>query len=233
MSEENLGLDSQDAVVEEKMLPVSRVNELVASAKAKGREQTRAELDALKQEIESLKQQRAPGIGGMEARTPSVDDIYSEVHSRLQSELQQQREAQEQEMLEREAQEVATRFKQKMGMGKEHFADFDEVMSDFNVGAFPELVFLATQHENTPQIMYELAKNPNKLATLDYMIKRDPVGAQKMIGSLSKSIQSNDDALAQAKTSPDPLNRLKPSTVGADNGSKTIRDLRKQSYLRG
>ena len=236
MTDENLNSGEQVTLSPEAeaMLPVSKVNELVGSARVKGRESAAREIENLRQEIESLKSQpqtSSSGIGGM----PGVDmnHVYEEVHGRLQKELQAQQEAQQHAAMEKEAQEIAGQFVNKMGAGKEHFEDFDEVMKDFSPGAFPQVVYLATQVENTPQVMYELAKNPHKLATLDYLVNKDPRAAQAMIAKLSKSIQTNSEAVANAQVSPDPLDRLKPSTVGTASGSKTIRDLRRMPHLRG
>jgi hypothetical protein len=81
--------------------------------------------------------------------------------------------------------------------------------------------------------MYELQKNPHKLAQIDMMAKTDPDMAREMMQNLSKSISENKQAMQSNPGVKEPLSRLKSSTVGADTGIKSLRDLKKSPLLRG
>lgn len=228
-----------EQVVEEKTLPVSRVNEIVKREKLEAAEKARQEVQAeyakkmeeLQAQQMQAQQSQAPSMGGM----PGVDaeSIKKQVMDQLMAEARQQQEAYQQEQHQKEMERVAGNFFTKMGAGKEMYPDFEEVTGTFNPSSFPQLVFLAAEMENTPDIMYELAKNPQKLATIDYLAQRDPMAAKSMLGKLSDSITQNKQAAENMKSANAPLSRLKSSTVGADNGVMGLSDLKKAPWLRG
>ena len=137
------------------------------------------------------------------------------------------------EQLEQEVNQVATQYFGKMAQGKDLFEDFEAITADFNPAEFPQLVFLANQMDNTPAIIYELRKNPSKLAYLDRLVEKSPSMARSELGKLSESIKRNDDAKSQLQEAQNPLDRLKPSPTGTDNGVKSIRDFKSSPLLRG
>lgn len=198
----------------EKMLPASRVEELVKKAKLKGRDSLQEELEALKAENASLKQ---ASMGGMPVPV-DPEQIANQVISRLRQEAQESSEARAAEELKREAAKVAQDYHSKMAAGKDAFEDFDKVMGDFNPSAFPNLVYLASQMDNTPQVMYELMQNPSKWATLAVLSERDPDAAKNMMMRISTSIKANEQAKAQEKEVAPPLGRLSSSPTGQDSG---------------
>jgi transposase len=139
----------------------------------------------------------------------------------------------ETDQLEQEVQQVAQQYFGKMAQGKDMFEDFEAITADFNPAEFPQLVFLANQMDNTPAIIYELRKNPGKLADLAVLVEKSPNMARSELNKLSESIKRNDEAKRTLQEAQDPLSRLKPSPVGTDNGTKTVRDFKGASYLRG
>jgi hypothetical protein len=209
----------------EKMLPVSRVEELVKKAKLKGRDSMQAELDALKAENAQLK--NGGSMGGMAVAAPvDHETIKQQVLNDLREQMQQANTQRAQEELEKEANRIADSYKAKMSRGKDTYEDFDTVMADFNPQAFPNLVFLADQVDNTDAVMYELMNNPSKWATLAVLSERDPNAAQSMISKISASIKANQQAKADEKNVPAPLGRMSSSTTGQDNGTLSMRDLK-------
>lgn len=210
----------------EKTLPVSRVEELVKKAKLKGRDSMTAELEALKAENAALKNS-AGSMGGMQ-NPIDKEAIKNEVLEQLRQEYTNASEKRAQEELDKEAQRVAQNYHARMDTGKESFEDFDDVMADFNPAAFPNLVYLAQEVDNTPAVMYELMKNPSKLAAVTIMSERDPRAAQNMIAKISASIKANEQAKAEEKDVAPPLARLSSSPTGQDSGKpSTVRDFKK------
>lgn len=224
----------------EKMLPASRVNELVQKVKRDGARKMQEQLDAAKQQIEQLQsqqgQQQAP-VQQSPTHTPqgqSVDaeQIQQQVMQMMQQKMQEDEAKRQREQLEKEVNDVAQQYFGKLAQGREAYEDFDAVTADFDPAAFPQLVYLATQADNTAAIIYELQKNPAKLASLSVMVDKSPAQARKMIAQLSESIKTNDDAKRNLQQAQDPLNRLKPSPVGTDSGTKTVRDFKAANYLK-
>jgi hypothetical protein len=106
-------------------------------------------------------------------------------------------------------------------------------MGDFVPQAFPQLVYLAAQEENTPAIMYELAKNPMKLASLQTLAQTHPALAEKEMKKLALSISQNQQAVQGNVAAQPPLSRLKSSqNNGVDSGKMSVADFKNASWLR-
>jgi hypothetical protein len=232
----------------EKMLPASQVNELVKRAKRKGEQKMQEQLDAAKQQIEQLQAQQAQQGLQNTAQTGSpqppqqqqgqqqgvdTQQVMQQVMQQLQQKQQEDEAKRHQEQIEQEVNQVAQQYFGKMAQGKDMFEDFEAITADFNPAEFPQLVFLANQMDNTPAIIYELRKNPGKLADLAVLVEKSPSMARNELSKLSESIKRNDEAKRTLQEPQDPLNRLKPSPVGTDNGTKNVRDFKAASYLKG
>lgn len=225
----------------EKMLPASQVNELIKKAKRKGEQKMQEQLDAAKQQIEQLQaqqgQQQAQGQPQQapQQQAPGIDAqmIQQQVMQMMQQQQQEAEQKRHAEQLEQEVNQVAQSYFGKMAQGKDMFDDFEAMTADFNPAEFPQLVFLANQMDNTPAIIYELRKNPGKLADLAVLVEKSPTMARSELTKLSESIKRNDEAKRGLQEAQDPLARLKPSPVGTDNGTKNVRDFKAASYLKG
>jgi hypothetical protein len=233
----------------EKMLPASQVNELIKKAKRKGEQKMQEQLEAARQQIEQLQAQQAqqqvqnvaqtgqmqPQQQQQQGQQQGLDaqQVMQQVMQQLQQKQEEEQRKRHEEQIEQEVNQVAQQYFGKMAQGKEMFEDFEAITADFNPAEFPQLVFLANQMDNTPAIIYELRKNPGKLADLAVLVEKSPNMARSEIAKLSESIKRNDEAKRTLQEPQDPLNRLKPSPVGTDSGKKTIRDYKSASFLRG
>jgi vacuolar-type H+-ATPase subunit I/STV1 len=245
VGEEDVSKDAEPSPPE-KMLPASQVNELIKKAKRKGEQKMQEQLDAAKQQIEQLQTQQAQQQVQNTAQTGSsqqpqqgqqqgvdTQQVMQQVMQQLQQKQQEDEQKRHQEQIEQEVNQVAQQYFGKMAQGKDMFEDFEAITADFNPAEFPQLVFLANQMDNTPAIIYELRKNPGKLADLAVLVEKSPSMARNELSKLSESIKRNDDAKRNLQEPQDPLNRLKPSPVGTDSGTKSVRDFKQASYLKG
>lgn len=251
LQETDVGADEAqaDTTPPEKMLPASQVNALVQKAKRKGEQKMQEQLDAARQQIEQLQAQQAqqqvqnvaqtgqqqPPQQQQQGQQQGVDtqQVMQQVMQQLQQQQEEAQRKQHEEQIAEEVNQVAQQYFGKMAQGKEMYEDFEAMTADFNPAEFPQLVFLANQMDNTPAIIYELRKNPGKLADLSVLIEKSPSMARSEIAKLSESIKRNDEAKRTLQEPQDPLNRLKPSPVGTDSGTKSVRDFKAASYLKG
>ncbi len=211
---------------QEKMLNAQQVNDIVRREKANAADKVRREYEAKMQgEPQSAPQSNMGGV--------DTSAIAKQVREDLLDELQRAQEAQQHQQLVDELQNTADTYHMKMKKGSELFDDFQEVIADFEPSSFPTLVRLAAPMENLSEIMYELAKNPSKLQEIDALAAKAPKLAMKQLEKLSQSVGKNLEAKANSVTAPAPLSKIKPSSVGADTGKMTLRDLKKQSFLKG
>ena len=206
---------SIDDQAQEEMLPKSRVEELVKKAKLKGRDGMQAELDAIRAENEALK--KAGSMGGMQ-NPVDTDAIKQQIMADLKAQFQQASEARAAQETDKEAQRIAAEYHGKMKTGADKYEDFNDVMADFNPQAFPNLVYLANQMDNTPDVMRELMLNPSKWSTVALLSERDPQAAQNYLNRISQSIKANEQAKASEKEVAPPLSRLSSSSAGQDTG---------------
>lgn len=239
MDEQNLGSGASPEMQqpEERTFSQADVNALV------GREKQIAAQRA-RQEVEREYQQRAEQANaqkqmqsqqqeqqGMPQQGPSqaeADAIYQQVQERFNREMQDRQ-------FQQEMTNVANAYHSKMDYSRKAYEDFDEITKDFDPTAFPQLVYLVSGLENAGDIIYDLSKNPSKLATLDALAQRSPRMAQAELGRLSQSISQNSNAKQEADTysTQAPLNPLQPSRVSGSNGKMSVNDLRSQSWLKG
>lgn len=218
----------------ERTLTASEVNNIVRREKHRAAESTKRELEARHQEeLERLATGQS-AANPVENNGINVEEIENRVMQKFLSNLQAQKEQIEKERQEQELKEIANKYYLKMGKGSELFDDFKEVIGEFEPGAFPNAVMLATHMDNTPEIMYELANNPIKLQEIEGLAQRSPKMAQKELEKLSKSINKNVEAKNNNVTAPAPLSKLKSSSaVGMDTGKMTIKDFKNASWLKG
>lgn len=143
-----------------------------------------------------------------------------DIRSLVQQELQQQRSMQFYE-------NMAQGFESRMKAAKESYSDFDDVTQGFPFVSYPHSIVAAMNFENTADIMYDLAKNPVKIETMESLGRRDTENSQRGIYSnlasremqkISEAIRINKQA-ATVKTANPPLSQLQPSPSGVDNGS--------------
>lgn len=209
----------------EKMIPASRVEELIKKAKLKGRDAMQDELEALRAENSQLKAGNG-SMGGMP--TPiDVEALKRDVMQDFQRQLQEEQEGRAQEEMRREAERMAQEYHGKMKSGVEQYEDFNEIVADFNPASFPNLVYLANQAENTPAVIYELMKNPTKLAMVTVLADRDPQAALNQIHKISASIKANEQAKAQEREVQAPIGRMQSSPTGRDSGEPSIADFKR------
>ena len=134
---------------------------------------------------------------------------------------------------EKQLRALADQYHLKMGKGSQFFDDFNEVMGDFKPAEFSNTAMLAAQMENTPEIMYELANNPGKLAEIEGLAEKSLTMAKKQLERLAKSINANLEAKQNNVNAPPPLSQVKSSSVGVDSNKMTLKDLKNAKWLRG
>ena len=227
--------ENQDASMEqpvdtaEKLVPQSHVNKIVQDAYERASTKARKEAEMqYQQQLEAIRsnQQQKDSTTSKEIDT---DALYQQVQERFHREMQEQQQTQHMN-------QVANSYMAKMAQGREtHGAEFDEAMKDFDPTAFPQLVYLVANMEGASDIMFDLAKNPMKLAALDRIAEKNPRQAQseltKLAASISQNRQAQQDAESQGTSAP--LDRLNPSRVSGSGGKQSISDLRNQPWLRG
>lgn len=212
----------------EKMLSQSQVNKIVQHEKQKVAQSTKRELEERHQrELEALhaqQQQRNENV----PRDVDANAIYQQVQERFNQEMQERQ-------LKSEMERVANSYLSKMEQGKTAYDDFEEITKEFDPTAFPQLTYLVSGMENAADVIYDLSKNPLKLAGLDRLAEKNPRQAQTELLKLSRSITENRQAQSDENSQnvAAPLDRLQPSRVSGSNGKMGISDLRNQDWLRG
>lgn len=214
----------------EKMIPQSQVNKIVKQ-RTHDAIQAKRELEEKHQrEIEALRatQQQQTQRNAEVPRELDANAIYQQVQERFNEEMRQRQ-------LKEEMERVATSYLSKMANGKSAYDDFDEITKDFDPTAFPQLTYLVSGIDNAADVIYDLARNPLKLAGLNSLAKETPKLAQSELLKLSRSIAENRQAQADESSYnvASPLDRLQASRISGSNDKMSISDLRNQPWLKG
>lgn|ERR1700749_135597 len=221
-------LSPEQSFEQEKLLTQSQVNKIVQHEKAKAAQAARREAEELyRRDIEAIQGNQSQRNESV-SREVDANALYQQVQERFNSEMQQRQ-------LEEEMRRVANNYISKIEQGRSSYSDFDEITRDFDPTAFPQLTYLVAGIDNAADVVYDLSKNPVKLAGLDRLAERNPRQAHAELLKLSRSIAENKQAQAYADSNPvsTPLDRLQPSRVSGSNGKMGISDLRNQNWLRG
>lgn len=218
-----------------KMLSQDEVNKIVGSAKAqaeaKGRQQAEAEW-----------QKRLEGVSLQQAASsmttnPNVDAeaVTQQVLAKLDAQRQAHEQAHRQAQFDNEMSNVATRYLESVDKGSKTYQDFHDVTKIFDPTEFPQLVYLMKDLPNMEDVIYELSKNDEKLGRLQSLATTSPNYVKQKLADISKSIVENQQAQQEASANavPEPLDRMQPSRLTESGAPKSIRDLRKMSYLKG
>jgi hypothetical protein len=205
----------------EKMIPQSQVNEIVKSATARVADKYRNE--------SVQKQSEHPSSSGLTEE--EVRRIATETSKRQHEESLQ---AYRQDVLNNQARTIAEQFRGKMEAAKGKYEDFDQITQPTVSGNYGTVILFLNSLENGADVLYDLSKNPEKLEKIEEMLKKDRSGelASRTLKSWSSSIKINEQA-KNAKVPNEPLRQIQPSPTSTDDGSYTLRDLRKADWLRG
>lgn len=189
-------------------------------------------------QLEQLKSSQAQqSMGGMTAQV-NPEEIATQAAERakeaLEAEYKRLFDEHQKKEYETYVNDQARMYLEKMDKGSGIAEDFKEMTSRFKPEKFKEIFFLANSYENTPAIIYELSKYPQKLLEMDRAMERDPELAKVMMDSLVESIKFNEQALQNNRVAEPPLGRPKPSlATGTDSGAMSLADLKKAPWLRG
>jgi len=209
-------LEAPQEAAQEKVLKQSEVNELVGRIKheayAKGMRDAQVSTQAPANTGQSM--------GGI----PQLTD--EQVRQIIADEAQKQNHLQA-------VQQTLHNFSNQMHAGKGKYSDFDETVAKLgDLKNIPHVVKLATDTGIAGDVMYELGRNPVKVASLTTLAYINPQLAEEEMKKLAGSIKTNEQA-SQSPEVAEPLSQVKPSTVGKDNGSNAVRDLRRKPWARG
>lgn len=124
------------------------------------------------------------------------------------------------------AQRTVQQFFNKVSSGREKYQDFDKVTGDIELARFPNVVQLLADHvDNSQDVFYELGKDRIKMSNLEQLALMSPKDAIVQAGRISQSIKDNESA-AKMRTPNQPLDQLRPSNTGTDNGAMSVKDYR-------
>jgi hypothetical protein len=210
------------------LVPKERVTELIKREKEAAYRKAAREHQA---ELDRLKTGQSQSMGGM--YEPNIEDIYNKVGERFKADLEKAQEESRKADYESFVKGQVDSYVKKMEGGSDLAEDFHETTAKFKPERFKEVFFLANSFDNTPELIYELAKNPYKLANIDYLAKTDPDLAKDQLNMIAKSIEHNRQAKENNVSAEPPLSRPKPSlAAGSDSGAMSVKDYRRQPWLK-
>lgn len=208
----------------EKMVPQSDVNRVVVAAKREAYE--RAMRDAKAQETSQpeavMPNETAPVE--TQATVPGID--INALATQVASQMSEQQRLQNEQ---RDQQNMIMELAPKIKDAKARYQDFDDVVQKSDIANIPEVVSYSNIVDNSGDVVYEMAKSPQKIATFLGLANRSPQLAASYIQELSGNIKANAGSTNNIAPS-QPLDSLSPSNVGSNDGDATSVNYWKNQY---
>lgn len=159
-----------------------------------------------------------------------VRELAAQEVTRLRdSWVQETRDKQDQEL----AQQTVLSFHQKVNEAKSNYSDFDSVTADLDLGGFPNVIQLITNHsEHTGDLLYYFGNEPAKMEIIESLSKKSPGMALKELNKIAKSISDNK-AASKIRMPNEPLSQMRPSNASpgiGDGSGMTVSDYRKKYF---
>ena len=214
--------------VTSKLLPQEDVNDLVRMAKEKAYQKGRMEaLAEIKTQVPEMQAQQVVAPPQQNGFDPNVmRNMVAEELAKKQQEMQEEQNKKQQAEF---AHQTLMQLRTKISAAQQEIPDYDKVTGNYDFSKMPEVLWYANQFPNGGHLLYELSKNPSKMALI-HGVKDNPDVAMAALRELSNSLEANK-AAANTVLPPDPLSQVKPSTSGVDSGSGSVRDYKE--FYRG
>ena len=215
----------------EKMIPQSKVDEIVRHANANVAQKARQDAITEYQRQHSQQQQKP---STQDSSASHGNDIQGLVAKQVEQQMHNLQQSYVQRQHEQKAYEISNQFNERLAAVKDAYEDFDTVTQDVAFSQFPNAVMSSMNFDNTGDIMYELASNPSKLQDIESLAMKDAEASQrgqrsnmaaKEMLKISQALKVNQSAKT-AKTANAPLSHIKPSPTGTDNGEMDVSDFR-------
>lgn len=211
----------------EKMVTMSQgeIDRIVKTAKVSAAERERGRMIAENNTQQSPAQQH-PAAG------MTAEQVRQLVAQETEAKLSEMRQKATEEANFEQGKKVVGEFFSKLQAAKDEYPDIDEVVGNIPLAQFPHVVGLAHESDLTADIIHDLGKNPAKLAMIENVASKGIVLGRIEMNKLIESIRLNKQA-KNVKTARAPLSQIQPSPTGLDNGSYTLKDMKKNPKYRG
>ncbi len=224
--------DSKDN--EERLYNSKEVSAIVKREREKALEKARREKEMELQQQQAPEAQPMPqatqqataqtGLGGMQ--NVSAEEVQHMMQQQLPKLM-------EQHVNQARQEQMINSFVNKMQAAEESHPGLEEELNKLNWKdqRASALAMMATDLDNTGDVMRELLDHPGKFGELLNLVDSQPQLAAKQLYSLSNSIKQNQKAQAEQKHAQEPLGQIKPSlNAGMDNGNASVTDFRKMKW---
>ncbi len=188
---------------------------------------TRERKEAVERYKRSAQPAQSPPEQPASAMTP--DEVRRTAAEEVQTRMDEARVDAQRNAQQQEAERTAADFFGKLKTGKDKYEDFDTVMGSVkDWGKLSPTVGLANMVDNTSDVMYDLIKNPTKIAQIHALMK-DGLNdlALVEIQRMSSAIKANEQA-TKTKHPNAPLSQMRPSNTGTASGDLSVTDYKKK-----
>lgn len=211
------GAMTQHEAAPVKNIGQDRINEIVRDAHERGRQkgytQALGEIPAAPHQAPVVDQEH-------------INKLVSEQIKAHQTEFERK---QLEEMQRKEGERILNNIDTSTKEAASRYSDYNDVASKVKWSEIPGVLHLAHETGMAGDVMYDLAKNPSKIATL---LSLPPTLALAEAKKLADSIKMNREA-TNKEMPPDPLSPIKPSNIGNDKRSTSAADYRSKYKGRG
>jgi hypothetical protein len=227
MSQESLEnfdsqLSSTQQVPAEKLIPQSKVEELIVNAKHEAAEKARRQFMQQQQQSQQQQSYQEPQIQQAPSSFGGMSDVRGIVDEEIGRRLNELSSKAQRDQMEAQGNQLVEEFVGKIVNSptyEENKAVFERIGPSL-VNMSP-VVYMANSMDNTADVMLELANNPTKISAIMQLTQIDPNLALQEMHKLSQSIKNNAAAKSMALAN-EPMNNMKSSPNSLDGGVKDV-----------
>lgn len=168
----------------------------------------------------AMQQPVQPQMQQAQSISPEMQQAANQAAAQHYAAMQQKAYQEQQEALARQTGQELTA---KIQAAQPKYSDYNEVVGGAQFDKSPEILGYANSVPNAGDILYHLAKHPEKAGAI-MALKDNPNLAFAAMKRLSDSLQTNE-AAQHVPQANEPLDQLTPSSVGVA-GKPNLRDLK-------
>lgn len=216
---QDLSLSQEPEAQQEKLVPQSQVSSALRYEREKAYEKGKREEAARHEAMANAKRESQQAYAGQGYSQEEMRKVAQEEAVRYLKEQQQQA----------HTQQTVSAFVNKIEAATEKHPELKNQLSSIDFDSFAPIAALATDLDNTADIIAHIVGDPMKTANLLTLIDKQPQKAAQAIYEISNSLKQNDQAQKLNTQASEPFGLIQRSGQSGmgDESSLSVSDFRK------
>lgn len=222
---------SQVEASTERMVPQSKVDNIVHGIKAEAREKLERERAAWEQQLAMQSQvdssttpSAAPELSEVEAEALLKAYIEEETTAAVQKAKEQEEKQRTDAQSKADAEKLEKKLLEEMYAAAPEYENYETVVGRLNSAKLSGLIKEVGSLSDCGHLLYHLGENPTMVANLNNLLDLNPALARVELQNLASKVSKTRNV--KSKKVAEPLSPISASSLGTSNGLPDIRDIK-------